>query len=170
MKNYTLKSKFKLLILTFLIMIFIANPIISFGADNLPEYLQVSIDKTEVNMGDVVRLKLSNLSTEQIDGFGDDRGVRYLSAKISYNKDVFELNEDGFYRPLVDYDICTDCGLCTKLCYKFDKNIKLTIKEQLAKTQLYAAWSNNDDVVKNTTSGGIGDLLACQLQKPSARP
>lgn len=102
MKNYTLKSKFKLLILTFLIMIFIANPIISFGADNLPEYLQVSIDKTEVNMGDVVRLKLSNLSTEQIDGFGDDRGVRYLSAKISYNKDVFELNEDGIEEALLD--------------------------------------------------------------------
>ncbi len=83
----------------------------------------------------------------------------------AHNAIHIELNEDGFYRPLVDYDICTDCGLCTKLCYKFDKNIKLTIKEQLAKTQLYAAWSNNDDVVKNTTSGGIGDLLACQLQK-----
>lgn len=102
MKKFTLKSKFKLLTLTFLIMIFIANPIISFGADNLPEYLQVSIDKTEVNMGDVVRLKLSNLSTEQIDGFGDDRGVRYLSAKISYNKDVFELNEDGIEEALLD--------------------------------------------------------------------
>lgn len=102
MKKFILKSKFKLLTLTFLIMILIANPIISFGADNLPEYLQVSIDKTEVNMGDVVKLKLSNTSVDQIEGFEDGRGVRYLSAKINYNKDVFELNEDGIEEALLE--------------------------------------------------------------------
>ena len=26
------------------------------------------------------------------------------------------LNEDGFYRPYVDADKCTGCGLCVKNC------------------------------------------------------
>lgn len=84
--------KFKLLIIAFIMMICIINPIISLGADNLAEFLQASIDKTEVNMGDVVKVKLSNVSTDQIEGID---GVRYLSAKINYNKDVFEIDEDG---------------------------------------------------------------------------
>lgn len=76
-----------------------------------------------------------------------------------------ELNDDGFYRPVVDADKCTDCGLCTKVCYKFDEDVKITTTEQLAKTQLYSAWSNDDELVRNTTSGGIGDLLAHELFK-----
>ena len=76
-----------------------------------------------------------------------------------------ELNEDGFYRPVVDADKCTDCGLCTKVCYKFDENVKITTPEQLAKMHLYSAWSYDDELVRNTTSGGIGDLLAHELLK-----
>lgn len=76
-----------------------------------------------------------------------------------------ELNEDGFYRPVVDADKCTDCGLCTKVCYKFDADVKITALEQLSKTDFYSAWSNDDAIVKDTTSGGIGDLLAHELLK-----
>lgn len=76
-----------------------------------------------------------------------------------------ELNEDGFYRPVIDAEKCTDCGLCTKVCYKFDEEVKITTPEQLSKTQLYSAWSNDDELVRNTTSGGIGDLLAHELLK-----
>lgn len=78
---------------------------------------------------------------------------------------TIELNGDGFYRPVVDADKCTDCGLCTKVCYKFDEDVKITTPEQLSKTQLYSAWSNDDELVRNTTSGGIGDLLAHELLK-----
>lgn len=76
-----------------------------------------------------------------------------------------ELNEDGFYRPLIDTDKCTDCGLCTKLCYKFDENVEITTLDNFSKIQLYSAWSNDDELVRNTTSGGIGDLLAHELLK-----
>lgn len=74
-----------------------------------------------------------------------------------------ELNEDGFYRPVVDATKCTDCGLCTKVCYKFDESLKITTSAQLSQTQLYSAWSNDDELVRKTTSGGIGDLLAHEL-------
>ncbi len=73
------------------------------------------------------------------------------------------LNEDGFYRPTIDALACIDCSLCTKVCYKFDESLRITTLEQLRQTQLYSAWSNDDDLVRNTTSGGIGDLLAHEL-------
>lgn len=76
-----------------------------------------------------------------------------------------ELNEDGFYRPVVDAELCTDCGLCTKVCYKFDEDVKVSTPEQLADIPLYSAWSNDDELVRNTTSGGLGDLLAQELLK-----
>ena len=74
-----------------------------------------------------------------------------------------ELDEEGFYRPSVNNDKCTDCGLCVKTCYKFDDNIHISSNEDLQKTPLYAAAAINDDVVKQTTSGGIADLLAKKL-------
>lgn len=74
-----------------------------------------------------------------------------------------ELNDDGFYRPVVDAELCVDCGLCTDICYRFDEDVQMTTPEQLAKTQLYSAWSNDDGLVGDTTSGGMGDLLAHEL-------
>lgn len=73
------------------------------------------------------------------------------------------LNDDGFYRPIVDNDICIDCNICTKVCYKFDSNIKISSSEDLEHEPLFSAWSKDDELVRSTTSGGIGDLLARQL-------
>lgn len=75
------------------------------------------------------------------------------------------LDDDGFYRPVVDVDSCNDCGLCTSVCYKFDSDVKITADEGLQQKPLYSAWALDDNVVKNTTSGGIGDLLARQLMR-----
>lgn len=73
------------------------------------------------------------------------------------------LSEDGFYRPIVNAESCNDCGLCTSVCYKFDTEVKMTTHEGLQQKPLFSAWALDDNVVKNTTSGGIGDLLARQL-------
>ena len=75
-----------------------------------------------------------------------------------------KLDKEGFYRPFVDETLCNDCGLCTSVCYKYDKDILMTSPEGLNEKPLYSGWSNNDELVKQTTSGGIGDLLARQLQ------
>lgn len=74
-----------------------------------------------------------------------------------------QLDEEGFYRPVVDANLCNDCGLCTTVCYKFDSSVKMTTEEGLKQKPLFSAWATDDDVVRNTTSGGIGDLLARQL-------
>lgn len=73
------------------------------------------------------------------------------------------LDADGFYRPTVDDDLCIDCSLCTKVCYKFEEKIAFFGTDKLAKTILYGASAKQKDVVENTTSGGIADLLAHEL-------
>ena len=74
-----------------------------------------------------------------------------------------ELNADGYYRPIVDDELCIDCGICTKVCYKFDEQLKMSQDADMEEYPLYAAWAKDDDLVKQTTSGGIGDLLAQEL-------
>lgn len=81
------------------------------------------------------------------------------------NAIVVELDNEGFYRPKVDTKLCVNCGICTKVCYKFDETIEPFGRERLSKTILYAASAKDSDVVKNTTSGGIADVLARQLLK-----
>lgn len=76
-----------------------------------------------------------------------------------------KLDEEGFYRPLVDADLCNDCGLCTTICYKYDGDVRMTTEEGLKNKVLFSAWSLDDEVVKSTTSGGIGDVLARKLMK-----
>lgn len=73
------------------------------------------------------------------------------------------LDKNGFYKPIIDENVCIDCGICTKVCYKFDNNIKMSSAEDLDKKTLYSAWTKDDVLIKETTSGGIADLLACQF-------
>ena len=74
-----------------------------------------------------------------------------------------ELNADGYYRPIVDEELCIDCGICTKVCYKFDEQLRMSQDADMQEYPLYAAWAKDDALVKQTTSGGIGDLLAQEL-------
>lgn len=78
---------------------------------------------------------------------------------------TIQLDCDGFYRPALDDSLCNDCGLCTTVCYKYDNDVLITSSNELEGKPLFAAWSNDDELVKQTTSGGIGDLLAHQLQQ-----
>ena len=73
------------------------------------------------------------------------------------------LDNEGFYRPYVDSTLCNNCGLCTLVCYKYDSNIHTTTEQGLNEKPLLSAWAKSDDILANTTSGGIGDILAKQL-------
>lgn len=73
------------------------------------------------------------------------------------------LDKNGFYRPVIDEAACIDCGICTKVCYKFDDSIRMSTAEDLEKEPLYSAWTKDDALIKETTSGGIADLLARQF-------
>ncbi|MBR4307836.1 MAG: Coenzyme F420 hydrogenase/dehydrogenase, beta subunit C-terminal domain [Bacteroidaceae bacterium] len=64
-----------------------------------------------------------------------------------------EQDGDGFYVPRIEHlEQCTDCGLCMKVCaYSHDKVLDCDTTPQG-----YAAWSNEKNVRKNCSSGGVG--------------
>lgn len=72
------------------------------------------------------------------------------------------LDSDGFYRPVVN-DKCIDCGLCTKVCYKFDDKINMTDDNSLEHYNLFGASVKDKALLKQTTSGGVADILAKTL-------
>lgn len=76
-----------------------------------------------------------------------------------------QMNREGFYRPIVDESKCIACGQCVKICYKYDDDIKMTADKELLYKPLFSAYATDDDVLKHSTSGGIGNLLAHQLFK-----
>lgn len=73
------------------------------------------------------------------------------------------LDDEGFYRPTVNADLCVDCSLCVKVCYKFDADIVQTSQEELEGMPLFAAAAKDDGLVESVTSGGVADLLAKRL-------
>ena len=74
-----------------------------------------------------------------------------------------ELNKDGFYRPKINTEKCIDCGICVKACYKYDEQINITTEDKLKDIPVYAAYAKKLDILNNTTSGGVADILCKYL-------
>ncbi len=66
-----------------------------------------------------------------------------------------DLNENGFYRPIVDTQKCISCERCKKVCYKFDDNVQMSDK-----CKAVYACKGDADILKNVTSGGFAYFLA----------
>ena len=67
---------------------------------------------------------------------------------------------DGFYKPVVkNPSKCTECGLCLKSC-AFNYN---DVMQSAHNIEAYAAWSNDYEVRKICSSGGIGFEIASYL-------
>ena len=65
-------------------------------------------------------------------------------------------DNEGFFYPIVDTATCINCGLCEKVCPVLNKN---AATEPIA---VYAAKNNDEEVRKQSSSGGIFSLLAQQ--------
>lgn len=87
------------------------------------------------------------------------------AAVCSKNAITIHLNEDGFYRPYIDKDKCVDCGLCTKVCYRFDADVSITTSSELDKLMVYSAQYKSEKLLEKVTSGGVADALAKELVK-----
>ncbi|WWU64276.1 Coenzyme F420 hydrogenase/dehydrogenase, beta subunit C-terminal domain [Clostridium baratii] len=70
------------------------------------------------------------------------------------------LDEEGFWYPKIEENKCINCNLCKKVCpiIKYDNKDKF-IGSNLKK-EVYAAQNLNEEVRKNSSSGGIFSLLA----------
>lgn len=71
-------------------------------------------------------------------------------------KQCISLKEDneGFFYPIVDKEVCVDCGLCEKVCPVLHYgNVRKPLK-------VYAAKNYDEEIRKQSSSGGIFTLLA----------
>lgn len=87
------------------------------------------------------------------------------AAVCPKNAISIHLDKEGFYRPSINEALCVDCGLCLKVCYKFDHEIKRTSSSELENMPLYAVYAKDRGLLQSVTSGGVADLLAKQLIK-----
>ncbi len=70
----------------------------------------------------------------------------------------FEADQEGFWYPSVNYDKCVQCGKCIGLCPPFsgvDKRL-----ENDPSPKVFAAWSKDESLRLNSTSGAIYGELA----------
>lgn len=68
---------------------------------------------------------------------------------------TMRLDMYGFIYPVINRDLCVDCGLCRKICAF--QNIPITSDKPLA---TYAATNKSTDVMINSSSGGLFSALA----------
>lgn len=65
-------------------------------------------------------------------------------------------DEEGFLYPKVDNSICIDCGLCERVCPVLNQ------AEERKPIEVFAAKNPNEEIRKESSSGGIFTLLAEQ--------
>lgn len=68
-------------------------------------------------------------------------------------------NSEGFLYPIIDKKKCIECNLCNKICPLF-KNTKNKV-DKLPET--YACYNKNDEIIKESSSGGMFYLLAEEI-------
>ena len=67
---------------------------------------------------------------------------------------AIDLNRDGFYEPhIVDMNKCIHCGLCVDVCAFSHEELALPDARPL---KSWGAWSNDEQVRRKCSSGGIG--------------
>lgn len=81
----------------------------------------------------------------------DCTGCSMCGAVCPTKAITIELTSYGFYEPKVDEDLCIECGLCKKVCYKFDEKIA----ESKANYLCYSAINKKSEELDTATSGGV---------------
>lgn len=71
----------------------------------------------------------------------------------------FTIDQEGFWYPEVDMDKCTKCGLCEKICPVLHKADAV---ERYEEAIVYAAYTKNEDIRLDSTSGGIHSMLSLE--------
>lgn len=70
-----------------------------------------------------------------------------------------ELNDEGFYSPIINKDLCNNCSLCKTVCYKFKEETFFT-RESYQKTKVYAVMTEDWNFTKTVSTVGVAYKLS----------
>lgn len=88
-------------------------------------------------------------------------GCGVCAASCAKKIITIELNRDGFYEPRITDDAqCTHCGICTDVCAFSHTDLA---NNDASPVKSWAAWSNDEQVRRKCSSGGIGFEIGKQL-------
>jgi coenzyme F420-reducing hydrogenase beta subunit len=73
---------------------------------------------------------------------------------------TLQLNEEGFFTPVIDEQHCVNCGLCADVCYKLFDISAHSEGKQLEDCKVYSAIHRDTKELKSVTSGGIASELS----------
>lgn len=72
------------------------------------------------------------------------------------------IDNEGFYKPIVNETVCVDCGLCLKVCAF---NAPEVMQDEAVPIESFAVWSKDAHIRYRCTSGGVGYEMGRFLQK-----
>lgn len=90
-------------------------------------------------------------------------GCQICSAVCPNNAIYIQIDEEGFYRPNINMELCSQCGMCIINCYKFDNNVAMTT--DIRNIDVYAAYSKDPEILRTSSSGGISTHLINECLK-----
>ncbi len=68
-----------------------------------------------------------------------------------------EIDDEGFLYPVIDKKLCINCGMCEKVCPVMNKPKIEKTKDSIF---VYGAYTKNEDIRENSSSGGIFTEIA----------
>lgn len=77
----------------------------------------------------------------------------------------FVTDNEGFWYPQVNKELCVDCGLCDKVCPIQNKANHV---KRYAESAVFAAYTKDDAIRLDSTSGGIHSMLALKMYEKNA--
>lgn len=101
----------------------------------------------------------------QIQNKVDCCGCNACGDVCAHQAITFKTDNEGFWYPEVDKKKCTDCHLCEKVCPILHKADNI---ERFAEASIFAAYTKDESIRLDSTSGGIHSMLALEKFKDKA--
>ena len=90
-------------------------------------------------------------------------------AQICEKNAINYIFNDGIFKPVIDSQKCVNCGACSAICPSNAIDISSTYGlldlENNSPLECYTAFSNNEAIRANSTSGGIATTIITELLK-----
>lgn len=94
-----------------------------------------------------------------ISGIASCCGCNVCGDVCGHNAITFKPDFEGFLYPEINNDLCVDCGLCEKVCPILHKPDFISRYDD---SIVYAAYTKDEKIRLDSTSGGIHSMLALE--------